>query len=39
MDQGRVAESGKHAELIAARGVYAKLHALGFGSDANQIGV
>jgi ATP-binding cassette, subfamily B, bacterial MsbA len=38
MDQGRVVESGKHAELIAARGVYAKLHALGFGSDTSQIG-
>ena len=29
-DQGRIAEVGTHAELLAANGVYAKLHALQF---------
>jgi ABC-type multidrug transport system fused ATPase/permease subunit len=30
MDQGRLAEQGTHEELIAAGGLYAKLHALQF---------
>jgi subfamily B ATP-binding cassette protein MsbA len=30
MDQGRLAESGTHAELIALDGIYARLHALQF---------
>ncbi|MDD2762417.1 MAG: ABC transporter ATP-binding protein [Opitutaceae bacterium] len=30
MDQGRLAETGTHAELLAARGLYALLHALQF---------
>jgi subfamily B ATP-binding cassette protein MsbA len=30
MEQGRLAERGTHAELLAAGGLYAKLHALQF---------
>ena len=30
LDDGRVAESGTHAELLALGGVYARLHALQF---------
>lgn len=30
IDQGRVAETGSHGELIGQRGVYARLHALQF---------
>jgi ATP-binding cassette, subfamily B, bacterial MsbA len=30
MDNGQIVESGKHAELLLQRGVYSKLHALGF---------
>ena len=30
MDQGRIIERGKHAQLLAAGGAYAKLHALQF---------
>jgi ATP-binding cassette, subfamily B, bacterial MsbA len=30
MDKGRVAESGTHTQLLACKGIYAKLHALGF---------
>ena len=32
LDQGRVAEQGSHAELIARGGLYAHLHALQFGA-------
>lgn len=31
-DQGRIAERGTHAELLARQGVYAQLHALQFGT-------
>jgi subfamily B ATP-binding cassette protein MsbA len=30
MDNGQIVESGKHAELLLTKGVYQKLHALGF---------
>jgi len=30
MDQGRLAEKGTHAELLAIGGLYARLHALQF---------
>ena len=33
MDQGRIVEPGKHAELLAAGGHYAKLHAMQFHHD------
>ena len=32
LDQGRLAESGTHAELLARGGLYARLHALQFGT-------
>lgn len=33
MDQGRLVERGSHAELLAAGGHYARLHAMQFGND------
>ncbi|MFP3442953.1 hypothetical protein R0K18_34980, partial [Pantoea sp. SIMBA_133] len=30
MDNGRIAESGRHAELLAAGGAYAQLHQMQF---------
>jgi subfamily B ATP-binding cassette protein MsbA len=30
MDQGRIVETGRHAELLARNGVYRKLHDLSF---------
>ncbi|MGB0722571.1 MAG: lipid A export permease/ATP-binding protein MsbA [Gammaproteobacteria bacterium] len=36
MDSGRVVESGSHAELIAAGGAYARLHALGFQEEVTE---
>ena len=34
MDEGRVAESGTHAELVAKGGLYGRLAALQFGKEA-----
>lgn len=34
LDQGRLAERGTHAELLARQGLYARLHALQFRDDA-----
>ena len=36
MDRGRVVERGDHASLLAQGGVYARLHALQFGDEAEQ---
>jgi len=33
MEQGKIVESGKHAELLTRGGHYQKLHALGFGAQ------
>ncbi|MRD48484.1 lipid A export permease/ATP-binding protein MsbA [Caenimonas koreensis DSM 17982] len=33
LDQGRIAESGSHAQLVASGGLYARLHALQFGAQ------
>ena len=37
IDQGRVVEQGRHAELIARNGAYARLHALQAGEGAVQL--
>ncbi|MDP1606527.1 MAG: lipid A export permease/ATP-binding protein MsbA [Rhodocyclaceae bacterium] len=34
LEKGRIVESGRHAELLAANGIYARLHALQFKEDA-----
>jgi ATP-binding cassette, subfamily B, bacterial MsbA len=33
MDKGRLVESGTHAQLLLHKGIYAKLHALGFAEN------
>lgn len=33
MDQGRIIEQGSHQELLTAKGAYAQLHSLQFGSE------
>ena len=33
LHHGRVVEQGRHADLLAAGGIYAKLHALQFGGE------
>ena len=35
MDQGRIVETGRHAELLARNGIYRKLHDRSFQTDAN----
>jgi subfamily B ATP-binding cassette protein MsbA len=35
MDQGRILEVGKHAELLAANGAYAALYQMQFRDDAD----
>ena len=37
MDQGRIVERGKHAELLAMNGHYARLHAMQFTEDSGNI--
>lgn len=37
MDSGRIAETGTHSELLAAGGLYARLHARQFGSKGNLV--
>ncbi|MDD2868103.1 ABC transporter ATP-binding protein [Neomegalonema sp.] len=36
LDQGRLAESGRHAELLARGGLYARFHHLQFGEEAKR---
>jgi subfamily B ATP-binding cassette protein MsbA len=38
LDQGRIVETGKHAELIRQGGIYQKLYELSFGPDSNRHG-
>ena len=33
IDQGRIAETGRHQELLSNNGVYARLHAVNYGLD------
>jgi subfamily B ATP-binding cassette protein MsbA len=33
VDRGRIVESGRHAELLARKGAYARLHAMQFAAD------
>jgi len=35
LDAGRVSETGRHAELLAASGIYAKLHRLQYSREAS----
>ena len=36
LDQGRIVQSGSHAELIERGGLYARLYALQFADEADQ---
>jgi ABC-type transport system involved in cytochrome bd biosynthesis fused ATPase/permease subunit len=36
LEQGRIAEIGSHEQLLAAKGVYARLHALSEGTTLEQ---
>ena len=38
MDQGRIVESGAHADLLAANGPYARFHAMQFGEEKQPAG-
>jgi ABC-type multidrug transport system fused ATPase/permease subunit len=35
MDNGRIVETGQHAALLAAGGLYARLYSLGLGGNTN----
>ncbi|HTV45878.1 MAG TPA: ABC transporter transmembrane domain-containing protein [Stellaceae bacterium] len=37
VDRGRIVESGRHAELLARNGLYARLHAIQFAGDSEPV--